>query len=52
MFLSAHARQKQKLMKPLNKRKAFVEPMGISSSKLESETPFFSFAAIIATRDG
>ena len=26
MFLSVHARQKQKLMRSLNKRKAFVEP--------------------------
>ena len=26
MFLSAHGRQKQKLMRSLNKRKAFVEP--------------------------
>ena len=52
MFLSAHARQKQKLIRWLNKRKMFVEPMGMSYSKFENETPFLSLAAIIATRAG
>ena len=50
MFLSARARQKQILMRSLNKRKTFVEPMGMGSSKLENETPL-SLAAVIATRD-
>ena len=46
MFLSACARQKQKLMRLLSKRKAFIEPMGMSSSKLENEMPFLSLAAV------
>ena len=39
-------------MRLLNKRKVFVEPMGMSSSKLENETPFLSLVAVIATREG
>ena len=52
MFLSVHARQKQKLIRWINNRKTFVEPMGMSCSKFENETPFLSLAAIIATGDG
>ena len=52
MFLSTRAIQKQKLMRSLNNGKTFVEPMGMSNTKLENETPFLSLAAIIATQDG
>ena len=52
MFLSAHARQKQKLIRSLNQRKTFVEPMLMSGSKFENETPFLSLATIIGTGDG
>ena len=50
-LLSALARQKQ-TMKGSNKRKSFVEPVGMNGSNFKNETLFVSFTAIITTRNG
>ena len=39
-------------MKGSNKRKLFVEPVGMNGSNFKNETLFLSFTAIITTKNG
>ena len=43
---------KTETMKGSNKRKSFVEPVGMNGSNFKNETLFVSFTAIITTRNG
>ena len=43
---------KTETMKESNKRKSFVEPVGMNGSNFETETLFVSFTATITTRNG
>ena len=46
-----HMLEKTETMKGSNKRKSFVEPVGMNGSNFQNETLFLSFTAIVTTRN-